>query len=317
MRNRMNSQVENAREGLLQDVCDLHLHSSPDVYERYADEITIAKQAKKAGYKALLFKNHHFPTAARADLVARSVPGMKVYGGIVLNSTVGGINRHAVSSAIDFGAKMVWMPTFYSKFWLEIKGDPAFPYSRLDPAIRDAYTHPRVQGITILNSEGKLDRELYEIFDMIAQANIILSTGHLSPEESKVLVAEAKKNHVQKIVFTHAIGMDSKVTQKPDGSSQEPNVEFLEEIVASGAYLEYDFNATLSSPKKNLELIVDGINRFGSANCIITSDLGQPGNPNPIEGMRLFIEYLIDNGISEREIVTLAKENPAKLLGLA
>jgi hypothetical protein len=312
----MSSNVGSSDEELLQDVCDLHLHLTPDIYERFADEITIAKQARNAGYRALLFKNHHFPTAARAELVARSVPGIEICGGIVLNSPVGGINKHAVSSAIDFGAKMIWMPTFFSKYWLEIKGDPTFPYSRLAPSVRDAYTRPKVEGITILDSKSKLNPELYEIFDMIAQADIILSTGHLSPEESKILITEATNNHVKKIVFTHAMGMDSRVPPKPDESSRNPWMEFLEEIVTLGIYLEYDFNSTLSSPERSLQLMADGIKRFGATRCIITSDLGQPGNPNPIEGMRFFLESLIEYGVSEREIGILVKENPAKLLGI-
>lgn len=311
----MPSNTREMDEDILRDVCDLHLHLNPDIYERYTDEITIAKQAKKSGYRALLFKNHHFPTAARTDLVARSVPGIAVYGGIVLNSPVGGINKHAVSAAIDFGAKMIWMPTFYSKFWLEIKEDPEYPYSRLGPS-RTYYRHPKIQGISILNPEGKLDQELYEIFDMIAQADIILSTGHLSPQESKMLVTEAVKSHVKKVVFTHAMGMDARTNQRPDEPSRNPSIALLEEITALGAYLEYDFNSTLSSPKRNLQLMASIIKSFGAEKCIITSDLGQPENPNPIEGMKTFLESLMGYGLSEREIEILVKENPARLLGI-
>ncbi len=249
-------------------------------------------------------------------MVARSVPGIEIYGGIVLNSPVGGINKHAVSSAIDFGAKMVWMPTFYSKHWLEIKGDPAYPYSRLDPSVYGTHPRPRVEGLTVLTSKDELDRELYEIFAMIAQADIILSTGHLSPEESKILVTEATKCHVRKILFTHALGMDAGATKAPDEPSRNSHIKFLEEIVALGAYLEYDFNATLSSSERNLQLVADDIERFGADNCIMTSDLGQPGNPNPIEGMKTFMVSLMKLGVSEKEIETIAKKNPAKLLGL-
>jgi len=106
----MSSSIETVDKELLQDVCDIHLHLGPDIYERYADEITVARQAQRAGYRALLFKNHHFPTAARVELIARSVSGIEVFGGIVLNSPVGGLNKHAVSAAIDFGAREVGCP---------------------------------------------------------------------------------------------------------------------------------------------------------------------------------------------------------------
>jgi len=48
----------------------------------------------------------------------------------------------------------------------------------------------------------------------------------------------------------------------------------------------------------------------------MSTDLGQYYNPTPAEGMRMFMALLLKNGISEREIEYMAKENPAKLLGL-
>jgi predicted metal-dependent phosphotriesterase family hydrolase len=48
----------------------------------------------------------------------------------------------------------------------------------------------------------------------------------------------------------------------------------------------------------------------------MSTDLGQYYNPTPAEGMRMFMALLLKNGISEQEIEYMAKENPAKLLGL-
>jgi imidazolonepropionase-like amidohydrolase len=48
----------------------------------------------------------------------------------------------------------------------------------------------------------------------------------------------------------------------------------------------------------------------------MSTDLGQIWNPLPVEGMRMFIVTLIKYGISEEEIILMAKKNPAKLLGL-
>jgi imidazolonepropionase-like amidohydrolase len=54
----------------------------------------------------------------------------------------------------------------------------------------------------------------------------------------------------------------------------------------------------------------------GAEKCIMSTDLGQIWNPPPVEGMRMFIVTLIKYGISEKEIILMAKKNPAKLLGL-
>lgn len=309
----MSQSFESDERELLKDVCDIHLHLGPDVYERYADETTVAKQAQKAGYRALLFKNHHFPTAARAELVDQSAPGIKVFGGLVLNSPVGGINKHAVSTAIDFGAKEVWMPTLYSRFHLDIIGEPNWPYPRVRPPV---YQQPKTEGITITNSDGELSPELYDILDMTATADIILSTGHLSIQESKILVKEAAKTGVKKIIFTHATGLETELTQIPGKPSRNPSLKDLQEIVALGAYLEWDYASTLDPFLRSPELMAEGIKRFGAEKCLIVSDLGQAHNPSPTEGMKTFIESLMSHGISEEEIRMLVKENPAKLLGL-
>ena len=99
----------------LQGVVDLHVHSYPDRIPRSIDSIEVARLAKRHGLRALLFKNHFTQTASTAYLVRQAVPGIEVYGGVVLNSAVGGINPAAVESmarlAPPFG-RVVWMPTF-------------------------------------------------------------------------------------------------------------------------------------------------------------------------------------------------------------
>jgi len=309
----MSSYMETVGEELLEDVCDIHLHLGPDVYERYTDEITMARQAQKAGYRALLFKNHHFPTAARAELVARSVLGMEIFGGIVLNSPVGGINKHAVSAAIDFGAREVWMPTLYSAFHIELVGEPNWPYPRVRPPV---HKQPVPEGIRILDSEGELVPDIHDILDMIASADIILSTGHLYMQESKALVKEAAKAGVKKIVFTHTMGLESSKTQRPGMPPRNPEMKDLEELVSLGAYLEWDYGSTLAPTLRDPRLVADGVRKFGVERCLIVTDLGQAHNPSPVEGMRAFIKSLLMYGISEKEVGILAKDNPSRLLGL-
>ena len=42
--------------------------------------------------KAVVLKCHHGYTSDRAYFVRKAVPGIGVYGGVVLNNAVGGIN---------------------------------------------------------------------------------------------------------------------------------------------------------------------------------------------------------------------------------
>jgi uncharacterized protein DUF6282 len=89
----------------LEGAVDLHVHSAPDVGLRRFDDIELAREAACAGMGAILIKSHQNSTVERAFLVSRIVPEIPVYGGLVLNETVAGLNPAAVRLAMSMGAK--------------------------------------------------------------------------------------------------------------------------------------------------------------------------------------------------------------------
>src|SRR6186997_2600982 len=89
----------------LEGAVDVHVHSSPDVDPRRYDDLDLAREAARAGFGAILIKSHQNSTVERAYLVAKVVPGIRVFGGLVLNETVGGLNPAAVRLALALGAK--------------------------------------------------------------------------------------------------------------------------------------------------------------------------------------------------------------------
>ena len=58
------------------------------------------------------------------------------------------------------------------------------------------------------------------------------------------------------------------------------------------------------------------IRAVGPEYCILSSDLGQAGNPLHTDGLVAFFAALRSQGLSESEIDQMSKINPAKLLGL-
>ena len=78
---------------------------------RRFNDLELARVAKEAGVGAVLIKSHQNSTVERAWLVSQCVPGIRVYGGLVLNETVGGLNLSAVRLALTLGAREIWMPT--------------------------------------------------------------------------------------------------------------------------------------------------------------------------------------------------------------
>src|SRR5258705_3209462 len=90
---------------------DLQVHVAPDVIERRIDDLDLAKEFLAHGLRGFVLKSHYFPTAERAKVVTRAVPGIEAYGAITLNHSVGGLNPVALEIAGRSGAKIVWMPT--------------------------------------------------------------------------------------------------------------------------------------------------------------------------------------------------------------
>src|SRR5262249_2698672 len=96
---------------LLKGAIDIHVHSAPDLYPRISDHFEVARAAREVGFRALVIKSHNFGTAARARMVQKEVPGIDVFGSLVLNLPVGGLNAVAVETAIKYGARQIYMPT--------------------------------------------------------------------------------------------------------------------------------------------------------------------------------------------------------------
>lgn len=290
---------------LLQGACDTHAHSLPALFPRPFDHIEVAKNARDAGLKAVVLKCHHEGTAGRAYLVRRMVSGVEVFGGIVLNRSVGGLNPFAVSAAIGWGAKIVWMPTVDALNHLRYYDELGQYGDKFKLVAGKPGGYEAEAGIS-LPTEGDLPTDLENILHQIADADIALGTGHLSPPEIKNLVGRARKMGVKKIIVTH-----------PAFSIPNLSVEEMEELAGMGAYMEFVY-ATLSPAwhANTIENVADYIKRVGSEHCIIASDCGQIHNPSHPEGIRIYIRMLLEKGFSEREIETMVSRNPSKILGL-
>src|SRR2546427_6454235 len=154
---------------------DLQVHVAPDVIERRTDDVDLAKDFLSHGLKGFVLKSHYIPTAERAKVVSRAVPGIEAYGAITLNHSVGGLNPVALEIAGRSGAKIVWMPTVDAEnetagridgpstklpFWAKIQRELAAegisppPLSPLES--RGKVTEPARRGIEGLGKENRV-----------------------------------------------------------------------------------------------------------------------------------------------------------------
>ena len=66
----------------------------------------------------------------------------------------------------------------------------------------------------------------------------------------------------------------------------------------------------------SLQQMVASIRAIGPAHCALATDFGQLHHPVPPEGMRVFVQLLLEQGITPEDIRTMVAENPARLLGV-
>jgi hypothetical protein len=281
--------VSLAQENPLAGVIDIHAHSAPDSTPRSIDAIDLARLAKSRGMRGLVLKNHYQPTASLAYVVRKVVPGIEVFGGVDLNLSVGGMNPSAVEHmALTTGGygRFVWMSTFDSEAQVR--------YSKEDrPFVR-------------LAQNGQLLPQTKQVIALIAKDNLVMATGHPTAEEALMMIREARAQGVKHMVVTHAM-------IEPIHMSDAQMLE----AAKMGAYIEFVYNGLIGASKEfEFKDYARAIRYVGAEHCILSSDMGQPTNPLHPDGLVLLFDGLKREGITQAEIDRMAKENPARLLGL-
>lgn len=291
----MNERIEN----LLVGAIDLHCHSGPSVMLRRLNHVEAIREGEAAGLRAILFKDHYYSVTPVAALLDEIMPGkVRLLTGVPLNNTVGGLNPYAVEHGFKLGARLVWMPTFSAANHIRQSHRKQFLPTK------DQMLAPTM--LTVVDERGVLKDEVKQILDQIAAYDAVLSAGHLHISEIWPLFAEAKARGVTRLLVNHPtflIGCTA-----PD----------MAELARMGAMLEHSSCMWAGVQGKNytLESLRDCIEAGGVENTIIGSDLGQVGNPTPVEGLRHVIGMLIELAYGDDKIRQLIAGNAARLVGL-
>lgn len=297
----MSNLTGNTIDRLVKGAIDFHVHAGPDpLYQRRLDALELALQAKEAGMRAAVIKSHRFGTAPLAYIVNQINPGFSLFGSLVLNSGVGGLNPEVVEVAARMGAKVIWMPTYSSVVDTKRRQENANSFLHTDKAISD-------EGISLLGKDGKLVPQIAPILEVIKSNNIVLSTGHISIPEIYALTDEARRLKI-KVTITHPLteSYGSTLTLKQQA-----------ELADNGAFMEHCFlDCVPPYGRLDPKVMAKHIKAVGAAQCILGTDFGQDYNPTPLEGLRLMLASMLKAGLSERELEILVKVNPAKLLDL-
>lgn len=294
---------EQVDRAMLRGAIDIHTHLDPDSFgphsvqaRRLLDVVDMAQRAKQAGMRGFVFKQHYDQTAHLAYLAQKVVPGVEVWGQLCLNLPVGGLNPAAVYhfSEVKGGrARIVSMPTWDSEANVK-SGKSDRPFVRV-------------------SRDGKLLPETLAVLDAVADAKVrdsdvklALSTGHLSPPEALMVIREAKKRGIERIVVTHAIGHPIDMTMAQ-----------MKEAAGLGAYIEFVTGFMIGERATfTADQYFAAIRELGPEHIILSSDGGQLGREPPDEMIAMGVRVLREKGITQAELRRMMVENSATLLGL-
>ena len=269
---------------------DTHIHSSPDIKPRIINDLEAASQAKDEKMEAIILKSHVEPTSSRA-LVAENVTGIRVIGGICLNLSVGGFNSHAVEVTSKMGGKFVWLPTI------------SWPEMRKNVISNESDFEDNFEDINSLFKSSFYNESMESLLNIIAEDDMVLATGHLNPAEIFQVLDWARSSGVKRIVINHPL-------TGVVGASIEEQKE-----MGKYAFLEHCFVACMPlHDQLRPEKIAEAIEYVGPKKCIMATDFGQIHNPEPVFGLKLFIESMLELGINYKHINTMCSTNPRNLI---
>lgn len=283
-----------AADGLLAGAIDTHVHTAPDLVERYQTDLALARDALAAGMDGVVVKSHSVPTVGRVAQVNEAVGETVLYGGVALNGTVGGLNLDAVETALGLGAAIVWLPTAWS----------ANHARQARAAGTDRFVGQRVpsadEELRVADG-GEVTPRTRRIVELVAEHDAVLATGHVDPDSIEAVV-DACAEAGTRVLVNH-----------PFSRLVDLSIEEQSRLASRGAVLEYCALAIESTEDHSIDRVATAIDRIGAEHCVLATDYGQAENP-PVPGLRRFAEDLVAAGTSRSTVRRALVDTPADLL---
>lgn len=277
---------------------DFHAYTAPDYFPRDLNDIEVARLAARNEMRGLVLMSHVTSTADRAALVHMLVPEIEVFGGVVLNRAVGGLNPEAIRAmaGIQGGrGRVVWLPTI------------------------DADHHRKVLGMAgegiVVAVEDQLTPEAEAVLTVVAEHGLVLATGHVSPPEVLAVVRRARALGIEHVVVTSPMslpGLSIEQMRQAAEMGAKLELDYVNALMGKEAHLEW----MRTWPRVSVPQMAEAVKTIGAEHFILGTELGQVGNPIVPDGYVLLIEGFREAGVTQAQIDQMMKQNPAELLDL-
>jgi hypothetical protein len=285
------------KKGPLDGIVDIHAHGGPDFITRRYDELQFVRQAQAAGMRGAILKSHEVPTTQMVALIRKLEPGFQSFGTVVLNRSVGGINPRVVEVQAQIAGH-------YLKFVY-------FPTNDAENPEKHAKNLPYVA----VSKDGALLPEVYDVLKLIKQYDLVMCTGHVVPKDALLLIHEAKKMGLTKMVATHPANQGTTIAEMQEEANSGAFIEITANQIIPGMQDGTD-NILPNPPGHMPEEYIGIIKGVGAEHVILSGDFGRPDFINFLPGWPMAINVLKKLGITDAQIDIMAKKNPADLLGL-
>lgn len=271
---------------------DLHVHTAPDIQARFGDDLEIVRLYKRAGFTGCVLKGHYEATVGRAHTASRQ-SGLSVYGALVLNQHVAGLNPAAVAASLAMGARVIWMPT------ADAHTQQAAGLPRL------CHTQPGLPSTTysIPPIGPAVENEVRQIVSLVAEADAVLATGHLSTPEIAWLLPVARGAGVKRLLLTH-----------PSWTIPAMTAAEAAEFANQGAYAEITAYQLLHQAGCTPVKLAHFARTVGLQHIVLSSDAGQPDSPSPPDALSQLLEALVSQGLDRGALLACASEQPERLV---
>ncbi|MDX1010188.1 hypothetical protein GOL41_24315 [Sinorhizobium medicae] len=263
-----------------------------------------------------------------AWMVNRHVPGIKTFGGYLMNSCHGGLNPRSVRTALymEEGCRFISFGSHCTHF--SASRESTIIDGQLVP-FKDAYPEFAEQELSRavrIPTEGPISDDLAEILQMVADhPDVYLNTGHVSGPEVVRILDLAEEFKIQKVLIAHPARQQLSIEQQKNAARRG---FFLEGCLVDWLYPHaprthyyvekkyMDRSGDLPRARRTAAQWMADVREVGPEFFVLGTDYGIRAASTPVQGMRTLITTLLDYEFTPDEIRMMTARNPARLIGL-
>ena len=293
---------------LLAGAVDCHIHACPYVNARSVDVFEAVREAAAAGMAGIGLMDNFTNSSGLAALVRRQLPECQidVFGGLIMEPPAGGVSAEAVRIALAYGygpgtgARFISMPTHHTRH----------------VAMQEGRSPLYLETCFAISEGGLLPDPLSEILELIAEADAVFNTGHVSEAEAVRLVEEARRRGVARILVPASLyGVDAVRALARAGAMLEFSFFFLSHATQVGlTHVDFEAHRIAGTTAAQMAAV---IRAFDVGRAVLSSDCGVALLPTPVEGLREFLLLLEAAGIERCALRTMVTDNPIRLFKIA